>query len=360
MLFNFPPNPDESNWFQDFLIGLVTEVLSARSTGATVKTWEAVLPSAHADVLRRRPGLKSRYHALSRASQTLTVAQAAQALAHVKSDSYYKDVLSGVRPYQSPLGMADDFKEALKSLFEFAFDLLGELRGVPANGLSIRDSLYSRAYSAMPGHFCPFCGIDRFDAPHPDMPRHALDHYLASSVYPIFGAHLPNLVPMCGRCNTSFKHAVDILKADNGDARPCIDPYGGQAAKVSLMRSLPFGGGEDGQLPQWVIDFEPKIEEFETWDTVFGIRLRYKESLLDAEYKAWLEDFARWVTDSQLVVTNNDEVRDALTRWASLCPPLSDQGFLKRPMFEMLAVSAQQTNVAGNRVTTLIRTLCTM
>lgn len=360
MLFHFPPNPDESNWFQVFLVDLVTEVLRAKSIGATPKKYKDLLPAMHAAVLRTRSGLRSRYEALNEAAKGLSVAQAQQALALVSSANYYKDVLSGVSSYRPPLGMTDEFKEGLESLFEFAFGLLGELKGLPADGLSIRDGLYSRAYHAMPGHFCPFCGIDRFDAPHPDMPRHALDHYLAISLYPIFGAHLPNLVPMCGRCNSSFKLAVDMLKADDGAARRCIDPYGGQAAKVSLLNSKPFGGGPSGQLPQWVIDFEPAIDEFETWDRVFGIRLRYKESLLDAEYEAWLGDFTKWAVDGQLAVTNNQEASAALSRWASLCPDLSDQGFLKRPMFEMLAASAQQTDAEGNRVTSLIRTLCTM
>lgn len=314
----------------------------------------------NADVLRPRHGLKSRYKTLGQATNSLTVAQAQHALVHFTSANYYCNVLSGGISYLPPLGVTDDFTTALKSLFDFAFDLLGELDNVPSDGLKIRDSLYSRAYKAMPGHFCPFCGIDRFDAPHPDMPRHALDHYLAVSVYSLFGAHLQNLVPMCSRCNSSFKLAIDMLKADNGTPRSCVDPYGGQTAKVSLMNSTPFGGGKSGQLPQWQIDFVPAINEFETWDSVFKVRLRYKESLLDAEYMAWLDDFARWVKVSQIAITNNEEASAALAKWALLCPELNDLGFVKRPMFEMLAASALQQGLAGNRVTNLISNLCSM
>lgn len=362
MLYNLPPNSAESNWVQGFLIDLVKEVLTARSSGAMAKTWKVLLPAAHVhgDVLRSRHGLKSRYLELIKVAKSLTVVQAQQALTHFTSANYYNNVLSGGVSYAPPSGMTDDFKIALKSLFDFGFDLLGKLDNVPADGLKIRDSLYSRVYHAMPGHFCPFCGIDRFDAPHPDMPRHALDHYLAISVYPMFGAHLPNLVPMCGRCNSSFKLAADMLIAENGTPRSCVDPYGGQTAKVSLMNSVPFGGGKTGQLPQWQIDFSPAINALETWDSVFSIRLRYKESLLDAEYMAWLGDFARWAKDSQLVITNSQEVSAALKRWALLCPALSDLGFVKRPMFEMLAASALQQGMAGNRITDLISNLCSM
>lgn len=360
MLFNFEPNPAGSNWFQDFLIGLVAEVLSAKTSGRTAKPWKTLLPQAHLDALRLRHGLKSRYQALNKAAKSLTIAQAQQVLNQINSADYYTDVLSGSATYQSPLGITADFNKALKSLFDFAFDLLGDLKGMPADGQSIRDGLYSRAYNTMPGHICPFCGIDRFDAPHPNMPRHALDHYLAFSIYPIFGAHLPNLLPMCGRCNSSFKLATDMLAKDDGSSRPCVDPYGKQSAKVSLAKSQPFGSGVNGQFPQWVIDFEPAIEAFETWDQVFSIRLRYEKSLLDAEYKAWLEDFARWANDGHVVITNNEEASNALKRWASLCPELSDQGFIKRPMFEMLAVSALQKNDVGNRVANLVKTLCTI
>lgn len=239
MLFNFPPPSVQLNWFQNFLISLVEEALRARSSQITAKAWHALLPPEYADALRRRHGLKSRYQTLSQAAKSLTVAQAQNALALLNSADYYKDVLSGAIAYQPATGITDDFKEALKSLFEFAFGLLGDLAGGDGDDLSIRDSLYSRIYRAMPGHFCPFCGVDRFDAPHPDMPRHALDHYLAISIYPIFGAHLPNLVPMCGRCNSSFKLAADMLKTDKGVARICVDPYGAQTAKISLMNSVP-------------------------------------------------------------------------------------------------------------------------
>lgn len=360
MLFNYPPYSAGSNWFQDFLITLVIEVLNSKVSGAGIKKWSELLPATHKKELSGRSGLKRRYLELASTTQSLTVIQAQHALIQLRSTTYYSDVLSGSVAYQLPAGINDNFKKALKSLFEFSFSLLDDLKISATDANNIRDTLYSSIYKAMPGHFCPFCGIDRFDAPHPNMPRHALDHYLAISLYPIFGAHLSNLVSMCGRCNSSFKLASDMLIDDNGLGRVCVNPYGQQVAKISLVNSIPFGGGEKGQLPQWVIDFVPSSQQFETWDSVFSIRLRYRESLLNAEYKAWLSDFARWVIDGQVVVGNNQEVSLALRRWASLCPELSDQGFLKKPMFEMLAGSALQQNDTGNRVTNLVKTLCTI
>ena len=126
MLFNFPPTLHESNWLQDFLIDLVKEVLSARLSAETARTWGDILPLAHADALG------------------LSVAQAQRILAQVNSANYYMDVLSGAASYRPEFGITDDFEKALKALFDFGFDLLGVLEGMPIDGRSIRDSLYYR------------------------------------------------------------------------------------------------------------------------------------------------------------------------------------------------------------------------
>lgn len=360
MLFNFSPTSLGLNWLQRFLSALVVEALSAKIEKRTAREWQQIMPPEHVSALKGRYGLRSRYKTLVGAARLLTIAQAQGWLNHVSSASYYGDVLSGATVYRPPAGSKPKFDAALSSLFDFAFDLLGQLAESATSQSSIRDVLYSHAYHAMPAHLCPFCGIDHFDAPHPNMPRHALDHYLASSLYPAFGAHLPNLVPMCSRCNSSFKLAKDMLMDDSGNARSCIDPYGNVAAKVSLMKSAPFGGSNNGGLPQWVIDFDPPSQGFETWASVFGIRLRYKESLLDGEYRTWLEAFAAWAKDGQIEVANNQSVSVALTRWASIVDGLNDQGFLKKPMFEMLAASALRQDIEGNRLTQIVIDLCTM
>ncbi|UUX55624.1 hypothetical protein NUG39_06260 [Citrobacter youngae] len=360
MLFNYPPHNNGSNWLQDFLITLVIEALNSRVNNTTAKPWSKLIPVTQKSELSRRYGLRKRYEALVKATVNLTVAEAQQALAQLSTKNYYSSILSGSINYQIPDGSKCLFKKSLKDLFEFAFGLLDELKISSKDHLSIRDSLYKKIYDSMPGHYCPFCGIDRFDAPHPNLPRHALDHYLAISAYPLFGANIFNLVSMCGRCNSSFKLASNMLLDDQGLPRICTNPYGQQIAKISLKNSIPFGAGQNGQLPKWVIDFVPPIQEFETWDHVFSIRLRYEKSLLNAEYKSWLSEFSRWAVDGQIAINNNQDASNALSRWASICPDLSEQGFLKKPMFEMLSASALQQNADGNRITNLVKNLCTI
>lgn len=360
MLFAFPPSPPTANWVHDFMMSLVEEVLSARSLETKARPWKDLVPPNRADSLGRLRGVKRRYANLETAAWDFSVEGAKVAMARVHSSDYYKNVLDGSLDYASSLNSPASFNSALRSLFDYAFSILGTLKDEVCNQLSIRDSLYSRIYHAVDGHFCPFCGIDRFDAPQPGMPRHPLDHYLAISLYPIFGSDLKNLVPMCGRCNSSFKLAADMLLSVDGRPRPCLDPYGGQIARVSLADSEPFGGEQNGRLPKWKIDFYPALEVFETWDEVFSIRFRYEKSLLDAEYTSWLSDFAGWVKMSGMPMSNSAEISEALRRWASLCPELRDQGFLKRPVFEMLANSVLRTDAVGIRVTNFIGTLCSM
>jgi hypothetical protein len=358
LLYNYSPPDNKLNWLQDFLTELVKETLSSRVAQIQARSWTALMPAKYSAQLKKRYGIRKRYQSLTLASQNLTTAQASNALSIIANASTYNNTVSSISLYN--LNVTDEYKDALKILYEFGFGLLSELQHDPDDPSSekIRDKLYKDVYKSMPGHLCPFCGIDRFDAPHPDMPRHALDHYLAISLYPIFGAHLPNLVPMCGRCNSSFKLAIDMLKTPQGVARACVYPYGQKTARISLRNSAPFGSGQNGQLPNWQIDFVPNDPEFKTWDDVFKIRFRYKESLLDAEYKAWLGDFAQWAQESNIAVTNNQEASEALAKWASICPAINDYGFLKKPMFEMLAATAQNSNATGNRLTGLVKALC--
>lgn len=356
MLYTYAPNPAASNWLQEVLLALVREALQARLDKRDARVWRQALPAAHLAELASRWGLKRRYEALVEASSTLSEVQLQDQL-DVVAQGHYASVLAG-KSYCPVSGVSAEYEDALKEFSAFAFDLLGELDNKPADGRSIRDALYYRAYSAMPEHVCPFCGYERFDAPREDMPRHPLDHYLPISLYPLFGAHLPNLVPMCGRCNSSFKLAADILIDDAGLPRPCVDPYGGAVAQISLSNSTPFGDGPTGQDPVWVVDFIPADPAFETWDAVFKIRHRYRENLLKAEYRAWLGVFGRWAADLGVPIDTAGDASAALRRWASLMPGLGDQGFVKRPMFEMLADSALRPDAVGDRVTALIKSIC--
>jgi hypothetical protein len=352
LLYSLNPSPHASNWFQDFVVAMITEVLSTRSRQVVAKAWEDLPPP---EQVQARHGLKTRYSELVTSSLSLTPEQAKKCLLSIGSASFYEDVLAGKIDYKSSFLATDNFQKSLNDLVSFAFKLLSALKNNPGDSRSFRDELYAKTYDAMPERICPFCGLSPFDAPHPDMPRHAYDHYLAISAYPIFGTYLPNLVPMCDRCNSSFKGATDLLADDAGNVRSCVDPHGNYVAQVSLMRSEPFA---NDQLPRWDIAFVPSNDAFETWDEVFKVRFRYEKSVLDVEFKPWLDEFSKWALRMNVQLQDSQSVSDALSSYAALHPGLRDRGFIKGPMFEMLAASALRPDATGTRVTEFVKALC--
>ncbi|MBO1013934.1 hypothetical protein IPU70_10280 [Achromobacter sp. SD115] len=360
MLYNYPPMAGQPHWFQLFIFSLILEGLSAKTENRQANDWLSMIPHMHMDSLRRRHGLKMRYAAVVTNAEHLTMTQAQGWIDFIHTTNGYNQVLSGAIGHPPSSGSQEQFDVALHSLVDFAFSLLGELPDSATDPTPIRDAMYHRIWHSLPTPVCPFCGLDHFDPPHPDMPRHALDHYLAISLYPIFGAHLSNLVPMCSRCNSDYKRKQDILTDANNVRRFCVDPYGTQAAQITLINSSPFGGVNNGQFPNWKIEFVPDIAAFETWDSVFKIRLRYREGVLDAEYQDWLHDFSNWVKDGSIAVIDNNSASAALLRWSRLSKGLKDREFLKKPMFEMLSAAALQNTREGNRLTRIIVSLCSM
>ena len=162
------------------------------------------------------------------------------------------------------------FCNALLSLSAEAFRLLGIL--------GIRDQQYRTIYNNLRHKVCPFCGLERLDAP--GAPRENLDHYLPRSRYPFAAANAKNLVPMGGRCNSAYKGTADLLW--NGALRRrAFFPYDHSGVAVSLTNSQPFGGSAGGAHPQWEISFIPDSVEAQTWDSIFHIRERYVRDVLD-------------------------------------------------------------------------------
>ena len=245
-----------------------------------------------------------------------------------------------------PDDLRPELTTALSDLFKTAFVLL--------SNLGIRDRQYEKIYQEIPARVCAFCGIEPLDAPVPEIPRESLDHYLALSLYPFAGVNLRNLAPMGHKCNSSHKGAANILLNQNGSRRRCFDPYGDLTARVSLLNSRPFEG-ETKQLfvlPDWEIDLEGEGEEVATWDSVFGIRARYKNNVLDAEIRGWIDHFAQWWTrEVQVVPTDTSAVVALLERYIAsvIQEGFGDHTFLKRATFEMLAHQCSQAS-SGQRL----------
>lgn len=157
------------------------------------------------------------------------------------------------------------------------------------------------------------------------------------------------------KCNSSYKGAIDILTGFDGTRRRCFDPYGDQTVSLSLLQSRPFEGEIKDLfvLPIWQLEFEGPPEETQTWDNVFRISTRYKENVLDAEIRGWIDHFAQWwAREVQHPPTDTPSVIALLRRYLDgvIQEGFSEHAFLKRATFEMFAHQCTQP-AAGERLT---------
>ena len=116
-----------------------------------------------------------------------------------------------------------------------------------------------------------------------------------------------------------------------------FDPYNHTKIGVVLDDSDPFDGSTPN-TPRWVVKFAPDTPAVQTWDDVFSIRERYRESHLDRDFGRWLAGFRSWARSANLQADTDDKLVDALKRyeeyWAA--SGIQDRAFLKAAVFRML------------------------
>ena len=114
---------------------------------------------------------------------------------------------------------------------------------------------------------------------------------------------------------------------------------------ISLQNSDPFGGHKSDE-PRWEIDFSPDTAEAATWDQVFSIRERYKKDHLNGSYADWLGEFRSWCRSACIEPKTTPHLIDALERHLQfrMDEGISDRGFLKAAVFEMLLENCRRGN----------------
>jgi hypothetical protein len=143
---------------------------------------------------------------------------------------------------------------------------------------------------------CGFCGIDSLVSPKTgdNYYQQDYDHLLDIGSYPFSAVNFKNIVPICEKCNSKFKHIKPLLVDDNGKRRKAFHPY---LQQVDLHRiiiecpdKLPKGSKDDSV--KWTITFvafnQNQNEEINTWVTVYKIDERYKEIVIN-QYDSWLK-----------------------------------------------------------------------
>lgn len=337
MIFGYPNEAILDNWFHDCICTILRSIHASVQSAQPQGPWPAIIPEPYRGVLQRRTGLRDRIDAYTMAVASLNGHELQKLVSALEEQNRIQLLLEGASSCDAIDELPEAIRHPARELFSFAFDLLTDL--------GIRDRQYAEIYDRAPYHLCPFCGCEYFDAP--GAPREGLDHYLPRSKYPFAAANLTNLVPMGSKCNSSYKLAQDILYKEDGTRRKSFYPYHHGGVHVSLTNSKPFARPYGlFPYPDWVIEFEPSIEETSTWDTVFHIRERYSRDILDPDFSSWLRDFSSWCRSANIRPTTEQDVMDALRDYSEYWETagVADRAFLKAAVFRMLLHHYEQGN----------------
>lgn len=340
MLFGYLIDPSSENWLHECLYDILNSIHDSLKTGKILPDWPKIIPETYRKKLQKRTGLKERLSNYQTNLRQLSITEQDFILEALNEQNNISQLLSC---QQVDCKTIDDLplviREPIKSIFEFAFDLLGELE--------IRDRHYHKIYKQITHHVCPFCGYEKFSSPEIGSKREELDHYLLKKSYPFAGANLYNLIPMGHKCNSQYKHEKNILYKKDGTRRKAFDPYNHtQEIQLSLNKSEPFEGNslEDGKepLPKWKIEFIPHSDEIDTWDDVFDIRGRYIRDQLNAEFSSWLEIFGK-KCQLRNISGSNQDLLDEINLYAQGLESegFANEAFLKAAVFRMIYFHCQ-------------------
>lgn len=329
MLFGYPNTANSENWLHDCMVTAIATVHNLIDNKIPIPDWPEIIPVAHRADLSAKFGLRDRFLKYARAVGRLSKQNRKAVLDSVASQNKIPELLAGQCDCQSLSELPKCVREPAKSLFSFAFSLLTDL--------GIRQLQYQKVCDGISERVCPFCGCEGLDAP--GAPQEDLDHYIPRSKYPFAAANLRNLAPMGGRCNKAYKKAQDPLRCENGDRRVAFDPFATTGVTVSFENSVIDEITAGPIVSDWVIDFAPDSESVKTWDKIFHVRERWKRDVLDEKtFKKWLGDFQSFCKRSDIPVSDDAHVIDAVKRYQEYLTECGFEGraFLKAAAFKLL------------------------
>lgn len=333
MLFSYSPDGFHDNWLHETLMETLAADMARVDEGLTRVDWPACITEPHRAALRSRHGLRDRRATLLDGYAALGGSSRVQVRTAMHRHNALPAIFDDGRPCLRLADLPEQIREPIKDLFDFAFGLLTDL--------GLRDGNYQKLYDRLKYKVCAFCGVEILDAP--GQKREALDHYIRFSDYPFAGANFGNLSPMCTKCNSRYKLQQDILiDPANGGRRACCDPYNSPTLSLSLNDSRPFEGPRVDLVtcPDWVVRWAGgHPEKVQTWESVFGISERYRESSLNPNFRTWIDHFCNWAA-LKPVAASPDLLRDLLREFAEIVVPegWAESAFLKRATFQMLTI----------------------
>lgn len=334
MLETYPVEAAEENWLSTCLTSAILVRLAQLDAGEASAAFPADVPEQYRETISRYTGIVERFNDLSHALAELSAGERETVRSAIETQNRIPEIFDGATQCFVCSGALPAIHNLAKRLFEFSFGVLSRIKS-PGAESSVRDVHYAVAYEHLTKKCCPFCGMERLEPHHPDIPRHDLDHYLAISRYPFCGVNLRNLTPMGDRCNSSYKLAEDILHDEEGNRLPCYDPYGDITTEFSLAGSTIVGS--PAGKPDWVLQLEPASPQTENWDRIFRIKLRLEESL-NAEFSSWATEIGGVLRNLGYDLDVLDQVSQGLIRYREIChtETLRGIGHLKAEVASLL------------------------
>jgi len=147
---------------------------------------------------------------------------------------------------------------------------------------------------------CPLCGIGelKMDA---DKIRDQYDHYFPKSTYPLSSVNFKNLVPICRECNsTDIKGDTDIIAVSSNDKLFFLFDTNHKGIQIEFQISADH---VDIENIHWEIVFtnpDNKIDEIESWRTIYHIEIRYI-GYIKGRIEKWFRHYWEFVNDQDMV-----------------------------------------------------------
>ncbi|HCG5954834.1 TPA: hypothetical protein NJ081_003293 [Vibrio parahaemolyticus] len=335
MFVNYPIGAAQNNNFvHESIYEAITLIFNNLNNGVAVPLWPDVLPQRHRTRLRKRRKIRDLLVELKNIATPLSIAQRNKALAFIDNQNDINGLLDGTTDLtvvDADIGL---FIDCFERIFLEGFKLL--------TGTKSRDSHYKDIYNSLISKTCPFCGYEPFEAP--GLKREDEDHYLLKDQYIASAANLFNLVPMGGKCNKSYKLQQDLLFKNN-IRRKALNPYGTIKAEISLINTTPITLLDN--KPDWNITISPDIEEIRTWNEIFSIEDRLKDTVLSPNYEAVLSEMGDFLQCVGLGHNSSDaQVLAGLVEFENYKQRNPEQGlgFLKDKVVGMLRFHFESGN----------------
>lgn len=320
MLANYPIKAAlDNNWIHDSIYEAISNIFYNLNNSIAIPNWPDLLPQSHRNKLSSRTALKALLEKVQNTSTSLTAAQREKSLLLINNQNDVEGLLAGTTDPMMVDAEIEPLIDCLKLVFLEGFRLLKETGS--------RDAHYKEIYNSLTVKTCPFCGYEPFEAP--GQKREDEDHYLLKDKYVTSAANLLNLVPMGGKCNKSYKLQQDLIFKKN-IRRKALNPYGNIKAEINLLSTESLALLEE--KPNWNIKISPDIEEIRTWNEVFSIEERLKETVLSSNYHLVLGEIGGYLCSLGLKNdSSNDDILIGLKKYEALKRDYPEQGlgFLK-------------------------------